>query len=30
MELASGAENFEMASKDFENLCTPVIKGRNF
>ena len=30
MELASGAENFEMAPEVLENLCTPVVKGRNF
>jgi len=30
MELASGVENFEMAPKVLENLCAPVVKGRNF
>jgi len=30
MEFASGVENFEMAPKVLGNLCTPVVKGRNF
>jgi hypothetical protein len=29
MELAYGADNFEMAPKVLENLGTPVVKGRN-